>query len=220
LPTELLTDAPTYTPEAIEDPDIAARRADTLYDLPDIEPTAVAATLEQLLALPDIASKRAVWEKYDHTIMTNTVSGPGGADAAVLRVRGTGRGIALTTDCNARYCGLDPYLGAQHAVAEAARNLSCVGAEPVAVTDCLNFGNPERPAIYFQLREAVRGMADACRALGVPVVSGNVSLYNDGIAGAILPTPVVVWRACSTGSRSAQASPSRPIAPCSSSVRN
>ena len=191
LPTELLTDAPTYTPEAIEDPDIAARRADTLHDLPDIEPTAVAATLEQLLALPDIASKRAVWEKYDHTIMTNTVSGPGGADAAVLRVRGTGRGIALTTDCNARYCGLDPYLGAQHAVAEAARNLACVGAEPVAVTDCLNFGNPERPAIYFQLREAVRGMADACRALGVPVVSGNVSLYNDGIAGAILPTPVV-----------------------------
>ncbi len=109
----------------------------------------------------------------------------------MLRVRGTERGIALTTDCNARYCGLDPYEGARHAVAEAARNLACVGAEPVAVTDCLNFGNPERPAVYYQLREAVRGMADACRALGVPVVSGNVSLYNDGIAGAILPTPMV-----------------------------
>jgi phosphoribosylformylglycinamidine synthase subunit PurL len=106
-------------------------------------------------------------------------------------VRGTRRGIALTTDCNARYCGLDPYLGGMHAIAEAARNLACVGAEPVAVTDCLNFGNPERPEIYFQLREAVRGLADACHALAIPVVSGNVSLYNDGIAGAILPTPVV-----------------------------
>ena len=106
-------------------------------------------------------------------------------------MRGTRRGVALTTDCNARYCGLDPYLGGMHAVAEAARNLACVGAEPVAVTDCLNFGNPERPEIYFQLREAVRGLADACHALSVPVVSGNVSLYNDGIAGAILPTPIV-----------------------------
>ncbi len=118
-------------------------------------------------------------------------SAPAAGDAAVLRVRGTRRGIALTTDCNARYCGLDPYLGGMHAIAEAARNLACVGAEPVAVTDCLNFGNPERPEIYFQLREAVRGLADACHALAIPVVSGNVSLYNDGIAGAILPTPMV-----------------------------
>jgi phosphoribosylformylglycinamidine (FGAM) synthase-like enzyme len=151
----------------------------------------IVAALTYLLGHPDIASKRPVWETYDSTIGTNTVIGPGAADAAVLRVRGTRRGVALTTDCNARYCGLDPHLGGMHAVAEAARNLACVGAEPVAVTDCLNFGNPERPEIYFQLREAVRGLADACRALDVPVVSGNVSLYNDGIAGAILPTPIV-----------------------------
>jgi len=191
LPTDLLTDAPTYTPEATEDPEIAVCRDFDPRTLPDLAPAAVAAVLETLLATPDIASKRAIWQTYDHTIMTGTVSGPGGADAAVLRVRGTERGIALTTDCNARYCGLDPYEGARHAVAEAARNLACVGAEPVAVTDCLNFGNPERPAIYYQLREAVRGLADACRTLNVPVVSGNVSLYNDGIAGAILPTPIV-----------------------------
>ena len=191
VPTDLLIEAPTYTPDAAEDPDIAARRAFDPRILPDVEAVAVAGVLERLLATPDIASKRPVYETYDSTIMTNTVIPPGGGDAAVLRVRGTGRGIALTTDCNARYCGLDPYLGAQHAVAEAARNLACVGAEPVAVTDCLNFGNPERPAIYYQLRECVRGLADACRALDVPVVSGNVSLYNDGIAGAVLPTPLV-----------------------------
>ncbi len=191
LPTTLLTDAPTYTPHAIEDPRIAERRAFDPTTQPDLDPNAVVGALTQLLGHPDIASKRPVWETYDHTILTNTVAGPGAADAAVLRVRGTERGIALTTDCNARYCGLDPYLGAQHAIAEAARNLSCVGAEPVAVTDCLNFGNPERPAVYYQLREAVRGLGDACRALGIPVVSGNVSLYNDGLAGAILPTPLV-----------------------------
>ena len=192
LPTALLTEGcPTYTPPAAEDPATVARRAFDPTTVPDLEPVEVAATLVRLLSHPDIASKRPVWETYDATIGTNTVAGPGAADAAVLRVRGTRRGIALTTDCNARYCALDPYVGAMLAVAEAARNLACVGAEPVAVTDCLNFGNPERPAIYFQLREAVRGLGDACRALGIPVVSGNVSLYNDGVAGAILPTPIV-----------------------------
>jgi phosphoribosylformylglycinamidine synthase II len=192
LPTTLLTEGcPTYTPPAAEDPEIAARRAFDPLSLPDLSSAEIVPTLVKLLGHPDIASKRPVWETYDSTIGTNTVIGPGAADAAVLRVRGTRRGIALTTDCNARYCGLDPHLGGMHAIAEAARNLACVGAEPVAVTDCLNFGNPERPEIYFQLREAVRGLADACTALGVPVVSGNVSLYNDGIAGAILPTPMV-----------------------------
>ncbi len=192
VPTDVLTEGcPTYTPPATESAETAEQRAlDPLQTL-DIAPDDVVAALMQLLSHPDIASKRPVWETYDSTIGTNTVLGPGAGDAAVLRVRGTRRGIALTTDCNARYCGLDPYLGGMHAVAEAARNLACVGAEPVAVTDCLNFGNPERPEIYFQLREAVRGLADACRALAVPVVSGNVSLYNDGIAGAILPTPIV-----------------------------
>ena len=192
VPTHLLTEGcPTYTPPAAESAETIERRAFDPTTLPDIALVDVVAALTQLLSHPDIASKRPVWETYDHTIGTNTVLGPGAGDAAVLRVRGTRRGVALTTDCNARYCGLDPYLGGMHAVAEAARNLACVGAEPVAVTDCLNFGNPERPEIYFQLREAVRGLADACRALAVPVVSGNVSLYNDGIAGAILPTPIV-----------------------------
>ncbi len=192
VPTDLLTEGcPAYTPPAVESAETAARRAFDPLQTPDIAPGDVVDALTQLLSHPDVASKRPVWETYDHTIGTNTVLGPGTGDAAVLRVRGTRRGVALTTDCNARYCGLDPYLGGMHAVAEAARNLACVGAEPVAVTDCLNFGNPERPEIYFQLREAVRGLADACRALAVPVVSGNVSLYNDGIAGAILPTPIV-----------------------------
>jgi phosphoribosylformylglycinamidine synthase II len=192
LPTVMLTDGcPMYTPPAQESADIIARRAFDLGTVPDIDPVDVVGALTKLLSHPDIASKRPVWETYDHTIGTNTVIGPGAGDAAVLRVRGSRRGIALTTDCNARYCGLDPYLGGVHAVAEAARNLACVGAEPIAVTDCLNFGNPERPEIYFQLREAVRGIADACRALSIPVVSGNVSLYNDGITGAILPTPLI-----------------------------
>jgi phosphoribosylformylglycinamidine synthase II len=192
VPTTLLTEGcPTYTPPAAEAPETAARRAFDTLSLPDLELTDVVGTLVKLLGDPDIASKRPVWETYDSTIGTNTVVGPGAADAAVLRIRGTRRGIALTTDCNARYCSLDPHLGGMLAIAEAARNLACVGAEPVAVTDCLNFGNPERPEIYYQLREAVRGLADACTALGIPVVSGNVSLYNDGIAGAILPTPMV-----------------------------
>jgi phosphoribosylformylglycinamidine synthase len=132
-----------------------------------------------------------VYRTYDHTIGTNTVLQPGEADAAVLRIKGTRKGIALTTDCNSRYCYLDPYRGGVHAVAEAARNLSCVGAEPLAVTDCLNFGNPERPEVFWQMEQAVQGMADVCEALGVPVVSGNVSLYNETEGVAVLPTPMV-----------------------------
>ena len=192
LPTTLLTEGcPTYTPPAAESAETIQRRAFDPDSAPDLAASDVAAVLTRLLAHPDVASKRPVWETYDHTIGTNTVIGPGSGDAAVLRVRGTQRAIALTTDCNARYCGLDPKLGAMHAIAEAARNLACVGAEPIAVTDCLNFGNPERPEIYYQLREAVTGLGEACHALGIPVVSGNVSLYNDGMAGAILPTPMV-----------------------------
>ncbi len=147
--------------------------------------------LLDVLAAPNIASKEQVYRTYDHTIGTNTVLQPGQADAAVLRIKGTNKGIALTTDCNARYCYLDPYAGGAHAVAEAARNLSCVGAEPLAVTDCLNFGNPENPYVFYQMESAVNGLADACNALGVPVVSGNVSLYNETEGAAVLPTPVV-----------------------------
>ena len=116
---------------------------------------------------------------------------PGAADAAVLRLRGTNKAIALTTDCNPRYCYLDPYVGAQIAVAEAARNLSCVGATPLAVTDCLNFANPEKPDGFWQFRRAVEGLADACEAFGTPVISGNVSFYNETPERAILPTPTV-----------------------------
>jgi phosphoribosylformylglycinamidine synthase II len=147
--------------------------------------------LLDVLGAPNIASKEQVYRTYDHTIGTNTVLQPGQADAAVLRIKGTTKGIALTTDCNARYCYLDPYAGGAHAVAEAARNLSCVGAEPLAVTDCLNFGNPDNPYVFYQMESAVNGMADACNALGVPVVSGNVSLYNETEGVAVLPTPVV-----------------------------
>jgi phosphoribosylformylglycinamidine synthase len=123
--------------------------------------------------------------------MTNTVVPPGRADAAVLRIKGTERGIATAIDCNSRFCYLDPYLGAMHAVAEACRNVSCTGATPLAITNCLNFGNPEKPAGYFQLDRAVQGIADGCSALGVPVVSGNVSLYNETAASPIFPTPTI-----------------------------
>ena len=149
-----------------------------------------AAALLRLLASPEVASKRWVWRQYDHQVLTNTVTGPGG-DAAVMRVKGTKRAIALTTDGNSRMCELDPYAGGVMVVAEAARNLVCVGAEPIALTDCLNFGNPEKPEIYYQLEQCIRGMAEACEKMGVPVVSGNVSLYNETSGGPIYPTPVV-----------------------------
>ena len=146
--------------------------------------------LLELLASGNIASREPVFRRYDHQVQTNTVEGPGG-DAAVLRLKGTNKAIALSIDGNGRYCYLDPYHGGQIAVAEVCRNLSCSGATPVALTDCLNFGDPGRPDVYYQLEWCVRGMAYACRALGVPVVSGNVSLYNESMGQAIFPTPIV-----------------------------
>ncbi|MDI6691903.1 MAG: phosphoribosylformylglycinamidine synthase subunit PurL [Anaerosomatales bacterium] len=149
-----------------------------------------------VLASPNVCSKRWIWEQYDHQVMLNTAVLPG-SDAAVVRIGDTGRGemtrraIALSADCNGRYCYLDPYLGAQIAFAEAARNVACAGAVPVAITDCLNFGNPEKPEVFWTFREAVRGLADACRFFGVPVVSGNVSFYNESFGNAIYPTPTV-----------------------------
>src|SRR5207302_6391279 len=133
---------------------------------------------------PNLRSRRFAFRQYDSTVQGNTVLGPGYA-AAVVRVEGTTRGLAISTDCNPRLMRLDPRRGAAQAVAEAARNLACVGAEPIAVTDCLNFGNPERPTVAWQLTEAVQGLAEACRALQVPVVSGNVSLYNESAGRAI-----------------------------------
>jgi len=146
--------------------------------------------LVDLLGSPLIASKKWVYRQYDHEVQTNTVVKPG-SDATVLRIRGSKKGIVLSIDGNGRHCYLDPYMGGALAVAEASRNVACAGGLPLAVTDCLNFGNPERPHVYYQLEECIKGMAAACRALGVPVVSGNVSLYNESSGHAIYPTPVV-----------------------------
>ena len=146
--------------------------------------------LRALLASPNLCGKRWITAQYDWSVRTNTVAGPGG-DAAVIRVPGTAKGLAMTCDVNPRYVAADPQTGAAHAVAEAALNLACVGAKPLAVTDCLNFGNPERPEILGQLAAAIRGLSEACRVFETPVVSGNVSLYNETDGVSILPTPTV-----------------------------
>ena len=146
--------------------------------------------LQKLLAAPDLCSKRWIWEQYDHMVMANTVQPPGG-DAAVVRVHGTRKGLALTADCTPRYCAADPASGGAQAVAEAWRNLTAVGARPLAITDCLNFGNPERPSVMGQFAGCIEGMAEACRALDFPVVSGNVSFYNETEGAGILPTPSI-----------------------------
>ncbi|WP_414499757.1 phosphoribosylformylglycinamidine synthase subunit PurL [Zymobacter sp. IVIA_12111.31 C1] len=147
-------------------------------------------TLLKLLARPSIASKAWVYEQFDHMVQTNTIVRPG-SDAAVVRVRGTRKALAMTTDCNARYIELDPEVGGRIAIAEAARNLVCSGARPLGVTDGLNYGSPEKPEIFWQLKQSVKGLSDACRALNVPVIGGNVSLYNEHDDVAIHPTPVI-----------------------------
>jgi phosphoribosylformylglycinamidine synthase II len=193
LPVAALNDPPSYTRPGIEDPEVRVRR-ETVPDVP--LPNDLAGVLLTLLAEPTIASKKAVYVRYDQQVMTNTVVLPGEADAAVLRVKGSRRAIAAATDCNPRYCALDPYEGARHAVSEAARNVACVGATPLAITNCLNFGNPTRPEVYYQLERAIEGLKDACLALGTPVTGGNVSLYNQyqddaGRTLAVVPTPTV-----------------------------
>jgi phosphoribosylformylglycinamidine synthase subunit PurL len=164
---------------------------------PDRQPAPVMPPLEDpeailldLLASPNLRSRRPIFRTYDHQVGDDTVFGPG-ADAALLRINGTVKGLAITTDGNPGYAALDPYDGTRAAVAEAARNIVCTGARPLAVTNCLNFGNPDRPEVFGQLQESVRGLADACRALELPVVSGNVSLYNETSGRNILPTPVI-----------------------------
>jgi phosphoribosylformylglycinamidine synthase subunit PurL len=147
-------------------------------------------TLLKLLSQPTIASKEWVYDQYDYMVRTNTVVAPG-SDAAVLRIRGTRKALAMTTDCNARYAYLDPKVGGAIAVAEAARNIICSGAEPLAITDNLNFGNPEKPEVFWQIEQAADGMSEACRTLNTPVIGGNVSLYNETSGTAIYPTPVV-----------------------------
>ena len=187
-PIELLTRPPRYRLEGVEPEEQKKLQGYPLSDLP--LPQGGGQVLLELLASANICSKAPVYRQYDHQVQTNTVAGPGG-DAAVLRVKGSRKGIALSTDGNGRYCYLDPYQGGAIAVAEACRNVSCTGAEPIALTDCLNFGNPEEPHVYYQLESCIRGMAEACRTLDVPVVSGNVSLYNETQGKPIYPTPVV-----------------------------
>ena len=153
-------------------------------------PLGIADSLEKLIGSPDLCSKRWVWEQYDHVILGNTVQRPGG-DAAVVRVEEGPKGLALATDVTPRYCEADPFEGGKQAVAECWRNLTAVGGRPLAVTDNLNFGNPEKPEIMGQLVGCIRGIAEACKALDFPVVSGNVSLYNETNGRAILPTPSI-----------------------------
>ena len=188
LPLGTLTEAPEYTREGIPAEELFELQNMDLSGVPDVE-YARAAFL-RLLASPNIASKRWVYRQYDQSVLSNTVV-EAGADAAVLRIKGTARGIAVSTDGNGRYCHIDPYLGGAIAVAEAARNVVCVGAAPAAVTDCLNFGNPERPDVYFQMQSVIHGIAEACRSLATPVISGNVSLYNETAERAVYPTPVI-----------------------------
>jgi phosphoribosylformylglycinamidine synthase len=170
-------------------PWLATRRqpvvaADEVRAVPPIE------ALKTLLACPDLANKRWVWEQYDHMVMGDTIGRPGG-DAAVVRVHGSGKAIAMSTDCTPRYCFADPVEGGRQAVVEAWRNLVAVGATPLAVTDCLNFGSPEKPEVMGQFAGCLQGMADACRALDFPVVSGNVSFYNETNGVSIPPTPTI-----------------------------
>lgn len=194
IPLEpLADDAPEYDRPHV---DIAAYRHWTgiapLEDVPACED--VAADLRKLMACPDLASRRWIWQQYDSQVMGDTLQKSGG-DAAVVRVHGSRKALAMSTDCTPRYCYADPYEGGKQAIAECYRNLSAVGARPLAVTNCLNFANPQRPEIMAQFVGCLEGMGDACRALDFPIVSGNVSLYNEskatGGGSAILPTPAI-----------------------------
>ncbi len=187
-PVALLVDPPTYEMPRRRDPVAAAAAAFDPATLPDVADATAA--LLRLLAAPNIADKRWVFRQYDHQVLTNTVVPPG-SDAGVLRIKGTRRAIAVCTDGSGRTTWLDPWVGGARAVAESARNVACTGAQPLAITDCLNFGNPEKPEVYDQLVQAVEGIAAAARVLGTPVVSGNVSLYNESALGPVAPTPII-----------------------------
>ena len=188
MPALALADAPV----CVVTQERPAHEIDEPLDLDGlpVPATPLSEILLDLLGSPNIAGRRWIWEQYDHQVQLNTVLLPGG-DAAVLRVKHTGGGLALCTDGNGRRTYLDPYRGGKEAVAEAARNVSCTGATPLAITNCLNFGNPEKGPIASQLARAVEGMAEACEAFRIPVISGNVSLYNESFGQAIYPTAVV-----------------------------
>jgi len=189
----LADDAPLYDrPSATPDEYKAWAKVKPLGEVPESQD--IAADLLKLMASPDLASRRWIWEQFDSKVGGDTVQPPGG-DAALVRVHGTGKALAMSTDVTPRYCFADPVEGGRQAVAECYRNLSAVGATPLAITNCLNFANPQRPEIMAQLTFCLEGMAEACRALDFPIVSGNVSLYNEskatGGGSAILPTPAI-----------------------------
>ena len=188
LPVDALAeDAPTYYKEMAE-----PKRIKVFKETPDFVPVIHSATsvFADLLQQPTIASKRSIFETYDSQVRTNTVVGPG-SDAAILRIKGTNKALAMTTDCNARYLYLDPEVGGQIAVAEAARNIVASGGCPLAITDCLNFGSPDKPEGFWELSTAADGISEACRVLETPVISGNVSLYNETDGQSVYPTPVI-----------------------------
>ncbi len=181
--------APVYTRDAVRPAYLEQLR--TLEPLEDLACADAEDALRRLMAAPNIASKRWIYEQYDTMVRTDTVAGPGQSDAALVRIKGSAKGLAVSTDCNGRYVYLNPRRGGQIAVAEAARNVVCAGGRPLAITNCLNFGNPYKPEMYWTFREAVGGMGDACRVLGTPVTGGNVSFYNENPKGAVFPTPTI-----------------------------
>ena len=183
--------APVYERETEEPTYLEHTRSFNASSIGDVTAETAGDVLVDLLDAPNVASKRWVYEQYDTMVRTNTVVGPGPSDAAVVRVKGTGRGLAVKTDCNGRYVYLNPRRGAQIAVAESARNVTCAGAMPLAITNCLNFGNPYKPEVYWTFSHAIQGMGDACRALDTPVTGGNVSFYNEHPEGAVFPTPTI-----------------------------
>jgi phosphoribosylformylglycinamidine synthase II len=206
VPVKLLSTPPIYKLRTKKPAWLDRVQSLDVKSIPDIPLKKIPSTLMKLLASPNVTCKRNIYRQYDHQVGNNTVVSPG-SDAAVLRIQGTDKAISLVTDGNGRYCYLNPYAGGVIAVAEAARNIACSGAQPVALTNCLNFGNPEKNDVYYQLKECIAGMSRACRNLKVAVVSGNVSLYNETKDESIYPTPVVgmvglidnVARHCSSG---------------------
>lgn len=188
--TALVDECPVYNkPSEVPAYYIANEKVDTLrYE----EVTDLGGALRTVLGSPTVASKAWVYNQYDYMVRTSTAVRPG-SDAAVVTIHGTRKGLAMTTDCNGRYVHLDPEVGGRIAVSEAARNIVCSGAEPLAITDNLNFGNPEKPDVFWQMERAVDGMAEACRVLDTPVIGGNVSLYNENTTGSIYPTPLSAW---------------------------
>ncbi len=183
--------APVYHRETKRPSYLDDTAAFDIDSVPDVRPGEVQDVLLRLLSSPNIASKRWVFEQYDTMVRTNTLVGPGPSDAAIVRIKGTNKALALKTDCNGRYVYLNPRKGGQIAVAEAARNVVCAGGKPLAITNCLNFGNPYKPEVYWVFKEAVGGMGDACRTFDTPVTGGNVSFYNENPEGAVFPTPTI-----------------------------